>query len=62
MDRFAQFACLLLGLMFFLWTALLHAPRVAAGLSNGSEWNKAFVDPAFAGASFLLLPLFPERT
>jgi hypothetical protein len=47
--------------MFFLWTVLLHAPRVVTHLNNGDECSSAFVALAMAGASFLLLP-FSERT
>ena len=58
----ARLACFFLGLMFFLWTVLLHAPRVVSHLNNGDEWSSAFVALAMAGASFLLLPSFSERT
>jgi hypothetical protein len=44
----------LLGLMFFLWVVLLHAPRVAANVSNGNEWNSAFVALAMCGAAWIL--------
>lgn len=54
-------ACLPLGLMFFLWTVLLRAPRVATRRNNGDEWSSAFMALAMADASFLL-PLFPART
>jgi uncharacterized membrane protein YphA (DoxX/SURF4 family) len=43
-----------LGLMFFLWTILLHAPRVHAKPHNGDEWSSLFVAMALAGASFIL--------
>ena len=58
----ARLACFFLGLMFFLWTVLLHAPRVVTHLNNGDEWSSAFVALAMAGASILLLPSFSERT
>ena len=57
----AGLACLLLGLMLFLWAVLLRAPRVATRRNNGDEWSSAFMAQAMAGASFLL-PLFPART
>jgi hypothetical protein len=38
------------------------APRVVTHLNNGDEWSSAFVALAMAGASFLLLPSFSERT
>jgi hypothetical protein len=57
----AGLACLLLGLMFFLWTVLLRAPRVRTRRNNGDEWSGAFTALEMAGASFLL-PLFSART
>ena len=57
-----RLACFSLGLMFFLWTVVLHAPRVVTHLNNGGEWSGAFVALAMAGASFLLLASFSERT
>ena len=57
----ARLACLLLGLMLFLRTVRLHAPRVATHFNNGDEWSGAFIALAMAGASFLL-PLSPART
>jgi uncharacterized membrane protein len=44
----------LLGLMFFLWVVLLHAPRVAGSPHNGNEWNSAFVALAMCGAGWIL--------
>jgi uncharacterized membrane protein len=44
----------LLGLMFFLWVALLHGPRVAAHPHNPNEWNSAFVALAMCGVSWIL--------
>jgi uncharacterized membrane protein YphA (DoxX/SURF4 family) len=44
----------LLGLMFFLWVILLHAPRVAEHLHKEGEWNSLFVALAMSGISFVL--------
>ena len=41
----------LLGIMFFLWVVLLHAPRVAADPHNGDEWNSAFVALTMSGCA-----------
>jgi uncharacterized membrane protein YphA (DoxX/SURF4 family) len=43
-----------LGLMFFLWTTLLHAPRVYRAPRNGDEIASMFVAMALAGASFII--------
>ena len=51
---FAALAATLLGIMFLLWAAVLHAPRVVAQPRNGDEWTSAFVALAFAGGSFIL--------
>jgi uncharacterized membrane protein len=47
-------AASLLGLMFFLWVALLHGPRVAAHPHHPNEWNSAFVALAMCGAAWIL--------
>ncbi|MDQ2844144.1 MAG: hypothetical protein M3Y72_24510 [Acidobacteriota bacterium] len=46
-------AGVLVGAMLFLWVAVLHAPRVAAHLRNGDEWNSAFVALGISGVAFL---------
>lgn len=50
-----------LGLMFFLWVIVLHAPRVYASLHNADEWSSLFVALAMAGASFLVASTLPNR-
>jgi uncharacterized membrane protein YphA (DoxX/SURF4 family) len=50
----ARLAAALLGLMFFLWFVLLHAPRVAERLREGNEWNSAFVALALCGGAWVL--------
>jgi uncharacterized membrane protein YphA (DoxX/SURF4 family) len=50
----APLAATLLGIMFFLWVVVLHAPRVAAAVHNGDEWTSLFVALAFSGASFIV--------
>ncbi len=60
-GRKAHLAAALLGLMFFLWFVLLHAPRVAARPHNGNEWNSAFVALAFCGGSWVLAGTLPKR-
>jgi uncharacterized membrane protein len=56
-----RLAATALGLMFFLWVLVLHAPRVYASLHNADEWSSLFVALAMAGASFLLASTLPNR-
>jgi uncharacterized membrane protein len=49
-----RLAAFMLGLMFFLWVTLLHAPRVAAGLHNADEWTSLFVALAMCGGSLIV--------
>jgi len=56
-----RLAATLLGLMFFLWVVILHAPRVYASLHNPDEWSSLFVALAMAGASFLVASTLPNK-
>jgi len=56
-----RLAATLLGLMFFLWVVILHAPRVYASLHNADEWSSLFVALAMAGASFLVASTLPNK-
>jgi uncharacterized membrane protein YphA (DoxX/SURF4 family) len=44
---------LLLGLMYFSWVVIVHAPRIAHALHNGDEWNSGYVCLMMAGIAFL---------
>jgi hypothetical protein len=44
----------LLGLMFLLWTVLLHAPRVFAHIHNEDELTSLFIALAMSGGSFIV--------
>src|ERR1700693_4347134 len=44
----------LLGLMFLLWTILLHTPRVFAHIHNKDELTSLFVALAMSGGSFIV--------
>jgi uncharacterized membrane protein len=44
----------LLGLMFLLWTILLHAPRVFAHIHNKDELTSLFAALAMSGGSFIV--------
>jgi uncharacterized membrane protein len=50
----AHLSGVLLGVMFLLWAALLHGPRVAAHLEDEKEWNSAAVALAMGGAGWVL--------
>jgi uncharacterized membrane protein len=47
-------AAILLGIMFFLWVIVLHAPRVFAHLQNGNEWTSAFIALAMSGGAWII--------
>jgi uncharacterized membrane protein len=49
-----------LGIMFLLWFVVLHIPR-AITRNTRDEWNSAFVALAFAGASFIVARVMPEK-
>lgn len=53
----ARPAAALLGLMFFLWVVLLHAPRIAHALHDGDEWNSGFVCLTMSGCALLAAAL-----
>lgn len=50
----ARLGAALLGLMFLLWTVLLHAPRVLAHIHNKDELTSLFVALAMSGGSFIV--------
>jgi uncharacterized membrane protein len=52
--RQIRLAAAMLGLMFFLWAVLVHAPRVAASPHNADEWNSLLIALAICGASWIL--------
>jgi uncharacterized membrane protein len=59
-ERLGRLAATWLGIMFLLWVALLHAPRVVTALHNGNEWNSAFVALALCGASLIVARTLPD--
>ena len=59
-EKFGRLAATWLGIMFLLWTVLLHAPRVVA-LRGRDEWNSAFVALAMCGASFIVARTLPGK-
>ncbi len=59
LGKYLRVAGMLLGLMFFLWVGVLHAPRVAGALHNPDEWNSLFVALAISGCALFVAAL-PE--
>jgi uncharacterized membrane protein YphA (DoxX/SURF4 family) len=53
-GRLASLAATLLGVMFFLWVLILHAPRVAAALHSQNEWTSLVVALAMSGGAFVM--------
>ncbi len=60
-NRQARLATALLGLMFLLWVVVLHAPRVAAKLAEGNEWNSLLVAMAMGGGAWALAAALPAE-
>ena len=56
----ARLGAALIGLMFFLWVAVLHGPRVSSARLNGNEWSSLFVALGMAGASWIVASTFPR--
>jgi uncharacterized membrane protein YphA (DoxX/SURF4 family) len=56
----ARLGAALVGLMFFLWVAVLHGPRVSNALLNGNEWSSLFVALGMAGACWIVASTFPR--
>jgi hypothetical protein len=44
----------LIGVMFLIFVAIVHAPRVAGAIHNGNEWTSLLVALAMAGTAFIL--------
>ena len=47
----------LLGVMFFSWVVLVHAPRIAHALHNADEWNSGYVCLMMAGFALIAAAL-----
>ena len=53
-GKLAPLAATLLGIMFFLWVVILHAPRVVAALHNANEWTSLWVALAMSGGAWIV--------
>jgi uncharacterized membrane protein len=47
-------AAALLGLMFFLWVVIVHAPRIAMASHNANEWTSGLVALAMSGGALMI--------
>ena len=52
-----RLAATLLGIMYFSWVLIVHAPRIAHALYNVDEWNSGYVCLAMAGFAFIVAAL-----
>lgn len=50
----ARLAAMLMGLMYYIWVAILHLPRVIASLQNEAEWTSMFVALAIGSGAWML--------
>lgn len=57
----AFLAAALLGLMFFLWVVIVHAPRIALAFHSANEWTSGLVALAMSGGALLLTHDLPNR-
>ncbi len=60
-NRMAALAANLLGVMFLLWVAVLHAPRVAHAPHNRDEWTSLLVALAMGGGSLVVAGRMQEE-
>jgi uncharacterized membrane protein len=61
LNRLGRLGATLLGIMFFLWVVVLHAPRVLASVHNGDEWSSAFVALTMSGGAFIVAGTLPDK-
>lgn len=57
-GKLARLAGILLAVMFLIWVAALHSPRVAHAVTNGDEWTSLLVAVAMAGGGFVVAGAF----
>jgi uncharacterized membrane protein len=55
----ARPAATMLGVMFFLFVALLHIPRIAVLSRDGNEWTSGFVALGMCGGAWILASASP---
>jgi uncharacterized membrane protein len=53
-KKMTVFGATLLGVMFLLWVAMLHSPRVIRAYKNGNEWTSLLIALAMGGASLII--------
>src|SRR5260370_20093646 len=57
--RLARAAATMLGVMFFLFVAMLHIPRIAMHSHEGNEWTSGFVALAMCGGAWVFASASP---
>jgi hypothetical protein len=57
----ARLAAYLLAAMFFIWVAILHAPRVAHSPHSSNEWTSMFIALAMAASSLAAAAGVPTK-
>ena len=57
-----RLAAYMLATMFFLWVAILHAPRVAASPHNGNEWTSMLIALAMTGCALAAAASAPLKS
>lgn len=54
-------AAALLGLMFFSWVLIVHAPRIILARNNANEWTSGLVALAMSGGALLMTRVEPRK-
>lgn len=54
-------AAALLGLMFFIWVLIVHAPRIILARNNANEWTSGLVALAMSGGALLMTHIEPRK-
>jgi len=57
-GKLIRLAGVLLAVMFLIWVATLHGPRVAHKIRNGDEWCSLLVPVALAGGGLIVAERF----
>ena len=53
-------AASLLGMMFFIWVLIVHAPRIILASHNANEWTSGLVALAMSGGALLMTKVRPR--
>jgi uncharacterized membrane protein YphA (DoxX/SURF4 family) len=53
-SRTVRLSATLVGIMIFIWFAILHVPRAITAISDGNEWTSVFQALGISGAALIL--------